>query len=156
MHWTAPEIMVNKRYQFPADVYSFGMVLYEMAVGRIPFHNMIPMGVMMAVAIQKQRPPMTPGVDPKLADLIERCTRWEPEERPCVGAVLQSLLDLLPLVERTKGHASSAQLELNHTNRSELGLGKVDKYDLGKRDRELGLGKGVDRELGLGRGWNGD
>lgn len=123
VHWTAPEILVNKRYQFPADVYSFGMVLYEMAVNRIPFYDMNPMAVMLAVAIQKQQPPIPPGVHPKLAELIDRCTQWTPGDRPPVGEVLQSLLDLLPIAERVKSH-STTQLELHHTNRSLWGRGQ--------------------------------
>lgn len=72
MHWTAPEVMASKRYQFPADVYSLGMVLYEMVTGCIPFHEMLPIAVMMAVAINKQQPPIPTTTSPVMADLIKR------------------------------------------------------------------------------------
>lgn len=73
VHWTAPEVLANQRYQFPADIYGLGMVLYEMVTGSIPFHNLIPVAVMMAVAINKQQPHFPENIHPSLTDLIKRC-----------------------------------------------------------------------------------
>lgn len=102
VHWTAPEIMNNKRYRFSADVYSFGMVLYEMASGKLPFAEMIPMAVMVAVVINKQRPSMDNiksrhGDEPRLQELIEKCTEWEDSDRPIVTEVISILTELVPL-----------------------------------------------------------
>lgn len=72
VHWTAPEVMASQRYQFPADVYSLGMVMYEMVTGHIPFQELIPMAVMMAVAINKKQPDIPPLVLPAMAALIRR------------------------------------------------------------------------------------
>ena len=72
VHWTAPEILNNSRYQFPADIYSFGMVLYEMTCGHIPFPAMIPMAVMVAVVVNKQQPTIPNNAPPTLADLIRK------------------------------------------------------------------------------------
>lgn len=72
VHWTAPEVMANKRYQFPADVYSLGMVLYEMVTGLVPFHELIPVAVMMAVAVQKQQPVIPADTHPAIAALIHQ------------------------------------------------------------------------------------
>lgn len=72
VHWTAPEVMASQRYQFPADVYSLGMVLYEMATGQIPFQALIPVAVMMAVAINRQQPELPSNVLPAVAALIKR------------------------------------------------------------------------------------
>ena len=70
VHWSAPEVLNSARYQFPADVYSFGMVLYEMATGTVPFGAMLPVAVMMAVAIRRVKPPLVKPVNPMLAQLI--------------------------------------------------------------------------------------
>ena len=113
VHWTSPEVLNNVRYQFPADVYSFGMVLYEMVCGRVPFSNMLPIAVMMAVVLNKQQPDIPRDSHPELAELIRRwacllCTcafRWNvpraaglaPSLRAprAVGASLE--LQVLPL-----------------------------------------------------------
>lgn len=72
VHWTAPEILNNLRYQFPADIYSFGMVLFEMVSGRVPFQNVIPMAVMLAVAVRREQPQIPNSAHPKLSALIRR------------------------------------------------------------------------------------
>jgi len=102
VHWTAPEIMNNQRYRFSADVYSLGMVLYEMAAGKLPFAEMIPMAVMVAVVINKQRPSMDDiksrhGDEPRLQELIEKCTEWEASKRPNVTDIISILTELVPL-----------------------------------------------------------
>ena len=33
--WTAPEVLNNVRYHFAADIYSFGMILFEMVSGEL-------------------------------------------------------------------------------------------------------------------------
>ena len=72
VHWTAPEVLSSQRYQFPADIYGLGMILFEMISGKIPFHNLIPVAVMMAVAINKQQPEMPEDCNPHLAAIIKR------------------------------------------------------------------------------------
>lgn len=71
-HWTAPEVLNNKRYHFPADIYSFGMVLYEMVCGCVPFNDMIPIAVALAVAVRKEQPKIPNGAHPTLVKLIRR------------------------------------------------------------------------------------
>ena len=72
VHWTAPEVLANQRYQFPADIYGLGMVLYEMVTGRIPFHDLIPVAVMMAVAINRKQPDLPADCNSSLAGVIKR------------------------------------------------------------------------------------
>jgi len=72
VHWTAPEVLSSQRYQFPADIYGLGMILYEMISGKIPFHNLIPVAVMMAVAINKQQPEMPKDCNSHLVAIVKR------------------------------------------------------------------------------------
>lgn len=39
-HWMAPEIMRGESYKEEADVYSFGMILWELLTGKIPYENL--------------------------------------------------------------------------------------------------------------------
>ncbi len=70
VHWSAPEVLANSRYKFPADVYSLGMVLYEMSCGCIPFASMMPVAVMMAVAVKKEKPLIPSTVEKRMTQLI--------------------------------------------------------------------------------------
>ena len=72
VHWTAPEVLNNERYRFSADVYGFGMVLYEMVCGRVPMGHMVPMAVMMAVAVRRQRPAVPDNAHPTFKQIFSR------------------------------------------------------------------------------------
>ena len=47
--WMAPEMIKHKPYGHKVDVYSFGLVLWEMATGRIPYEEMTPIKAAFAV-----------------------------------------------------------------------------------------------------------
>jgi len=36
-HWMAPEVLNNKPYTYKADVYSFGIVMYEIICRETPY-----------------------------------------------------------------------------------------------------------------------
>jgi serine/threonine protein kinase len=35
--WLAPEVLGNEEYSSPSDVYSFGIMMWELAVRKVPF-----------------------------------------------------------------------------------------------------------------------
>lgn len=43
--WTAPEVLRNARYTEKADIYSFGIVLWELATREDPYKGMPPFQV---------------------------------------------------------------------------------------------------------------
>lgn len=71
VHWTAPEVLNSERYRFSADVYGFGMVLYEMVTGSIPLGHMVPMAVMLAVAVRRVRPTIPIDAHPTFKQLLD-------------------------------------------------------------------------------------
>ena len=38
-HWMSPEILRGGKYECPSDVYSFGILMWEMMTGRIPYKD---------------------------------------------------------------------------------------------------------------------
>lgn len=85
--WTASEVLLcsDKKlcfYDQPSvDVYSFGMILYELETGAVPFGQMDIRAV--KKKLREQMRPMIPDQsDKRLANLIRRCWQEDFESRP--------------------------------------------------------------------------
>jgi serine/threonine-protein kinase len=78
-----------------SDVYSFGLILYEMTSGKLPFMSE-GMGELFDMQMNRPPPPLegkVPGVNPALAAAIERMLRKDPAERfQTMGEVQRALL----------------------------------------------------------------
>jgi len=105
MKWKAPELLLdleNIRQPTPAaDVYSFGMVCYEMFSGEFPFQNIRDQMLFSALTQGKRpsRPEFTlsakRGLNDAMWHLIEECWDQDPERRPEGKHVVQSIRQLL-------------------------------------------------------------
>mmetsp|Transcript_67873 Transcript_67873/g.150343 ORF Transcript_67873/g.150343 Transcript_67873/m.150343 type:complete len:433 (+) Transcript_67873:2-1300(+) len=95
-HWMAPEVLSGHGYDEKVDVYSYGVVLYELLCRRIPFDGSGLEPVSIAVAVSRGRRPELRYVPPDcpagLCRTMERCWAQRPGERPAFDAVLEALL----------------------------------------------------------------
>ena len=81
--WTAPEIMRGERhYTEKADIYSYGILLWELATGQIPYQSMLNAFQLCENVIQGQRPPIPETMPDDLKQLMISCWDSEPEKRP--------------------------------------------------------------------------
>mmetsp|Transcript_18618 Transcript_18618/g.39994 ORF Transcript_18618/g.39994 Transcript_18618/m.39994 type:complete len:707 (-) Transcript_18618:573-2693(-) len=96
--WMAPEVMLHMSYSQKADVYSFGMVMWECITQQVPYKDMPVLAASHGVAYQGLRPDIPKHVDERIAALIRSC--WAPvaDQRPSfeqIVGVLQSMMDSL-------------------------------------------------------------
>ena len=82
--YMAPELAEHNRATPAADVYSAGIVLYEMLCGRTPFAGGHPLAVLRRQA--DQAPPVIPGVPAELWDRIAWMLAKDPGSRPASAA----------------------------------------------------------------------
>eukprot|EP01087_Luapelamoeba_hula_P003949 TRINITY_DN138_c0_g2_i1.p1 TRINITY_DN138_c0_g2~~TRINITY_DN138_c0_g2_i1.p1 ORF type:complete len:1696 (-),score=223.93 TRINITY_DN138_c0_g2_i1:132-5219(-) len=86
--WTAPEIIQGKKYSEKADVYSFGIILWEILTRQVPYKGHNYMNVSLDV-VNGVRPKL-PGNTPKdFAQLITRCWSGEHKKRPSMEKVVR-------------------------------------------------------------------
>ncbi|XP_036386179.1 proto-oncogene tyrosine-protein kinase Src isoform X1 [Megalops cyprinoides] len=80
--WTAPEAALYGRFTIKSDVWSFGVLLTELATkGRVPYPGMVNREVLDQVE-RGYRMPCPAECPESLHELMLSCWRKEPEERP--------------------------------------------------------------------------
>lgn len=85
----APEVMQYKPHNEKADIYSLGMVLYEMVTNQVPFDGLNQMQLLCSI-INKERPPVD-GILPEWKFIITQCWDDDPNRRPSATEVLKMI-----------------------------------------------------------------
>jgi len=92
--WTAPEVLRHETYDEKSDVFSFGIVLWEMITGSIPFEGMDPIQAGIAVATGKLRPEIPVDCNKDWAAVIQKCWKENPAERPSFDQIMTTLKNI--------------------------------------------------------------
>jgi len=74
--WMAPEILCREKVSKSCDVYSYGVLLFEIATQQLPFSNVLPFMVPAMIA-EGKRPTIPEKCDPHLAALIQHCWKQD-------------------------------------------------------------------------------
>ncbi|SNT52767.1 serine/threonine protein kinase [Asanoa hainanensis] len=92
--YVAPELVTDGRADPRSDVYSAGIVLFEMLTGRVPYDGAQPVEVAWQHVDRDVPAPSTlvPGIPPVVDELVSRATRRDPQARPTdAGAFLSAV-----------------------------------------------------------------
>ncbi|MET0387451.1 MAG: protein kinase [Polyangiales bacterium] len=96
--YMSPEQATSAREAGPtSDVWSMGVMLYEAIHGEAPFVGETGHGVIIQACTCPHMPldQIVPGVDPRIARLIDRCLAKSPVDRPADASILRSELGAL-------------------------------------------------------------
>lgn len=82
-----------------ADLYSYGILAYELLSGNPPFHGRPPQALLTAHMAEKPRSlqDLAPNVPPPLARLVMRCLEKSPADRPPTATAILDVLDRLDI-----------------------------------------------------------
>ena len=94
--YMSPEQARAERVTTASDIFSLGIILYELAAGQHPFPADSGIGVLHAIAMQTPPPParLNPEVPAGLNALIEQMLAKEPRVRPSAAEVAAALTEL--------------------------------------------------------------
>lgn len=99
LRYMAPEVAEANPYNHKADVYSFGMILWELNAGKKPFQGLSRELFYERVVHGGERPSMNKKWPPELCKLISQCWDTEIDSRPNFAQIGERL-DALLLKEK--------------------------------------------------------
>ncbi|CAH8554461.1 unnamed protein product [Heterobilharzia americana] len=94
--WMSPESLQKKASEInleASDMWSFGIILWELATRMIPFDGMNPMVIGMKITTENFRLPIPSNLDNRIVRLFDLCTKDDPGKRPRFDIQLIQLLD---------------------------------------------------------------
>jgi len=113
----APEVYMGEQYSFPADIYSFAIVLFQLVTGTEAYQNVDIFKFMNKVAHEQHRPTIPTTVSPTWARIITQCWAADPLQRPKFQTILEECSVIDSNVPET---AKSRPFFLNSTVATEI------------------------------------
>jgi len=122
-NYMSPEQARGRPVDSRSDIFSLGVVLYEMVTGELPFNRATTLDTMHAIVFEEAKPvtSLRRNLPPQIHLIISRCLRKRPEDRyPDAGRLAEDLKRLeqqietgtslsLPAGERIKAWLDSVQ-----------------------------------------------
>jgi tetratricopeptide (TPR) repeat protein len=141
--YLAPELALGQDFDGRADLYSLGVMLYELTTGELPFSKGDPLTV---ISQHVHATPVAPqaknsDITPRMEDLILRLLNKRPDDRPATATALLIALDDPELLD--PGEV---------TDREQAVLRRVARGHFVGRQRELKQARSVWLQAQQGRG----
>ena len=91
--YIAPEVLHSHKFTQKSDIYSFGIIMYQIADGEPPFRNWLSDDNLLAMRIcNGLRPEMPDSAPDEYKKLAERCCDADPNNRPKDGWELYNII----------------------------------------------------------------
>ncbi|POG71073.1 kinase-like domain-containing protein [Rhizophagus irregularis DAOM 181602=DAOM 197198] len=92
--YVAPEVLQGKKYTKASDIYSFGMIMWEVMVGRRPFWDRNHNTELIIEICDGLRPPIITNAPGGYIDLMKKCWHSDPVKRPIADEILKEITEI--------------------------------------------------------------
>lgn len=88
--YMSPERITGKKYSYPSDIWSVGLVIYELATGEEPYGSGSDFLTQITKIVEEQEPRLNENYFSKeFCDFIEKTVKKEPEKRANIEELLK-------------------------------------------------------------------
>ncbi|KAG6409338.1 hypothetical protein SASPL_127376 [Salvia splendens] len=138
--WLAPEVLAelggkcSGNYSEKADVYSFGMLCFELLTGKVPFEDSHLQGEQMARNVMAGERPLFSRPTPKyLTNLTKKCWQTNPALRPSFSSICRILryIKKILIISPEHGHPHSPPPPVEYCDMEAVYLKKFEEEGSG-------------------------
>ncbi len=110
--YMAPEVLRGKLADARSDIWAFGVLLYEMAAGALPFRGDSGFDLTSAI-LRDAPPPMSAPVPPGLAKIVHSCLAKETAQRYQRAGEIRAALETITLQSIYGPHPVSQEIKIS-------------------------------------------
>ncbi|KFK28870.1 hypothetical protein AALP_AA7G059100 [Arabis alpina] len=92
--WMAPEVLRSEPSNEKSDVFSFGVILWELMTTLIPWDGLNSIQVVGIVGFMDRRLDLPEGLNPRIASIIQDCWQTDPAKRPSFEELITRMMSL--------------------------------------------------------------
>ncbi|XP_073912957.1 mitogen-activated protein kinase kinase kinase 21 isoform X3 [Castor canadensis] len=92
--WMAPEVIRSSLFSKGSDIWSYGVLLWELLTGEAPYRGIDGLAVAYGVAVNKLTLPIPSTCPEPFAKLMKECWEQDPHIRPSFALIVQQLTAL--------------------------------------------------------------
>ncbi|KAF6073520.1 mitogen-activated protein kinase kinase kinase 21 [Phyllostomus discolor] len=89
--WMAPEVIKSSLFSKGSDIWSYGVLLWELLTGEVPYRGIDGLAVAYGVAVNKLTLPIPSTCPEPFAKLMKECWQQDPHIRPSFALILDQL-----------------------------------------------------------------
>ncbi|XP_051115433.1 uncharacterized protein LOC127240674 [Andrographis paniculata] len=106
--WMAPEVLRNEPSTEKSDIFSFGVILWELMTECVPWSNLNPLQVVGVVGFMDRRLDIPDNIDPQVSSIISDCWKSNPEDRPSFEVIINRMTAIIQKMSEANGPARPA------------------------------------------------